>query len=282
MESSFSEFIKCPYCSVLIPRNSTYCLNCGKRVRPRTYLFKIRGLSIFSEAIKIFSKNLKLLFPVLFSVLLSLFTMMSNLSIVYADSYITDLGNYFLFWVLPSLLFLAISLFILIMVEGWLAVASIHTVQVDNAKIKKSLRSAINKRLTLLKIALFYFAMFLTPNLILLPFILIFRKLPATVSLIPSFVFLIIINILLMYLVPLSMLKDAPFNILLNESIELFIDTFKLDKKFVIIVTVFYIIFYSTLPFIFLINFVLLVPLTVYSIIVLARVLYLKINFMMF
>ncbi len=276
------EFVKCPYCGVLIPESSIYCLNCGKRVKPRTYLSKIRGLSIFSEAVEILSKNLGLVFLVFPGMFLYLFASTVTLMVVYAYSDPIWIDDGFLSWTLQSLIWLSIFLIILMIFEGWFTVATVNAIQMDNIRIKESFKSAIRKFPMLLKVALFYCGLFLVPSAIILLYMLIFRRLYVTVSSTLVYIFLMVISVLFMFLVPLSMIKNVPFKILLNEAIERFLETFLMDKKFVIIVAGYYFFFYLVSPFIFANTIFLLLHLFLYTIIVLARILYLKVNFALF
>ena len=152
----------------------------------------------------------------------------------------------------------------------------------DNIRIKESFKSAIRKFPILLKVALFYCGLFLVPSAIILLYMLIFRRLYVTVSSILVYIFLMVISVLFMFLVPLSMIKNVPFKILLNEAIERFLETFLMDKKFVIIVAGYYFFLYLASPFIFSNTIFLLLHLFLYTIIVLARILYLKVNFALF
>jgi len=282
MASSSEEFVKCPHCGVLIPKSSIYCLNCGKRVKPRTYLSKIRGLSIFSEAVEILSKNFGLIFLVFPVMFLSLFVSTVTLMVVYAYSDPIWFDDGFLSWTLQSLIWLIVFLIILVVFEGWLTTATVNVIQMDKIRVKESFKSAIRKFSALLKVALFYYGIFLAPNAIILLYMLIFRRLYVTASSIPIYIFLVAISVLFMFLVPLSMIKNVPFKILLNEAIERLVETFLMDKKFVIIVAGYYLLFYSTLLFIFENSIFMLIHLFLYTIVTLAQILYLKVNFALF
>jgi len=213
---------------------------------------------------------------------LYLFASTVTLMVVYAYSDPIWVGDEFLSWTLQSLIWLVIFLIILMIFEGWFTAATVNAIQMDNIRIKESFKSAIRKFPILLKVALFYCGLFLVPSVIILLYMLIFRRLYVTVSSILVYIFLMVISVLLMFLVPLSMIENVPFKILLNEAIERFLETFLMDKKFVIIVAGYYFFFYLVSPLIFANTIFLLLHLFLYTIIVLARILYLKVNFALF
>jgi len=284
MEEGSQEMFFCPYCNASISRDSIYCPYCGKRVKPITYPSEIKGFAAFEEAASIFGKNLSLCIPSLLGIIIIFifaFLLLSALYLTYFESVEEAIRT----GLIVGVLLATTGIFIFTFVEGWISAASSNAIQMEDAKLGSSLDLMFRKFLKLIGAVLINILLIspLILWLLLTPVDIILKFGISTYFGILLSLLGALIRTLFMFLVPLLIVTELPFLPSIVKSIKLTVKTTVTDPIFTLSIT-FYFLLATLIDLVPVIGSLLELFLTlfIYPITVLARVLYLKVNFSVF
>jgi len=184
-----------------------------------------------------------------------------------------------------GVLLASIGIFIFTFVEGWISAASSNAIQMEDAKLGSSLDLMFRKFLKLIGAALINILLIspLILWLLLTPVDIILKFGISTYFGILLSLLGALIRTLFMFLVPLLIVTELPFLLSIVKSIKLTVKTTVTDPIFTLSIT-FYFLLATLIDLVPVIGSLLELFLTlfIYPITVLARVLYLKVNFSVF
>jgi len=284
MEEKPQETVLCPYCSATIQKDSVYCPYCGERIKPIEYPSELKGIAVFEEASNIFGKNLSLciislLGMIVISVLAFLIIMPLYLSYFESFEEAVRAG------LITGVTIAIVGIFVYTFIEGWIAAASSDAIQMGKVKLGSSLDLVFKKFAKLLAVAIINVFLMspIVAWLLLAPVEAILKFGLSTYYDIMLNLIGVLIKTLFMFFIPMLIVTEMPFLSSLVKSIKLVIETITTDSSFVLII-VFYFLLVSLVDLIPLIGslIVFLINLFIYPLVVLARVLYLKVNFSIF
>jgi len=265
MTSPSEEFAKYPYYDAKIQKNQAYRPDDGEHIKPIGYFSEIKGTTVIKIATSIFIKDLRLCIPPLLGIIAVWFFIVLIIALPYFSLLVANAIG-------------ISSVFVFIFIEGWTVAASSNAIRMESAKIGKSLLVMFKKFPKLLAVAAIY--LFLI-SLVIAWTLLLPEEAFLRIELLRFMTDLIgiLFNVLFMFLIPLLMISEQSFVSAFTKSVRFFIKTMSTDPSFTLILIYYYIFGYYFFYFTFF--YFIFFPL-VYPVIVLARVLYLKVNFSIF